>query len=114
VENAKERAVAFLGILFNLPDNPRAATQAQNEMMKKTAAKVMIQRYALERMGQSSGRVSSGDIATGTKELMDNIEAYIDKVYGNSDGEITLEEMNEFRKTAKNNPGWRALYEMSN
>ena len=114
MESVKERVIAFLGILFNLPDNPDFKIPAQNEMMKKMAAKVLIQNYALERKGISQGRGTSRDMKEAVQELMDNIELYIDKAYGDDNGEVSLDEMNAFRKTLKNNPGWRVLSEMSN
>ena len=112
VANAKERAVAFLEKIMNMPDNPRADSPAQNEMMKKRAAVVMIQAYALNRQGISSGRVTTKDVSAGVQELMDNIELYIDKAYGDGNGEVTLEEMSAFRKTAKANTGWQVLSNM--
>ena len=112
VENVKERANAFLGKILNLPDNPRAITPAQNKMMKETAARVMIQGYALERKGLSSGRVTGKDVAAAVQELFDNSSAYIDKTFGDGDGEMSVEEMQNFRKNNRENVGLKVLYEM--
>lgn len=112
MKNAKERANAFLGKLLNLPDNPRAVTPAQNEMMKKTAARIMIQFYALERIGPSNGRITSKDVSAAVHELLDNSSAYIDKTFGNGDGDMSIEEMQNFRKKNRDNVGLKVLYEM--
>lgn len=112
MENVKERANAFLGKLLNLPDNPRAKTPAQNELMKKTAARVMIQGYALQRKGASEGRVNHEDVNAAVQELLDNSSAYIDKTYGDGDGNVSIEEMKDFRKANQGNVGLKVLYEM--
>jgi len=120
VEKEKSReqiAVGLLERLSSLPDNPRFTDPVQQYLMKKQAARTMIQFYALQRKlgfpeGNISGHVSPQDI----KEALDELNAasglFADKKFGNNDGKADPEEFNKMLQTIKDNPGLESFMEM--
>jgi len=108
----EEKAVDFLGRIYNLPDNPRAISPQHNEALKEQAARILIQKYALEKKGLTSGRVSPDDVRGALEELNGATGLFADKFFGNNDGKIDIEEMQKLNESIKNSAGMRALMEM--
>ena len=120
IEKEKSReqiAINLLERLSAMPDNPRFTNPAQQYLMKKEAARTLIQFYTLQRKlgfpeGNISGHVSPQDIKEALDELNVASGLFADKKFGNKDGKADPEEFNKMLQTIKGNPGLETLMEM--
>lgn len=108
----EEKAIDFLGKLHRLPDNPRALNPGHNELLKERAARTLIELYAIQRKGLTSGYVSPEDVRNALEELNGVSSLYADRVLGNNDGKIDAKEMQKLQQAIKGSAGLRALMEM--
>lgn len=117
-ERSREQvAIDLLERLSTLPDNPKFTNPAQQYLMKKEAARTLIQFYALQRKlgfpeGNISGHVSPQDIKEALDELNVASGLFADKKFGNKDGKVDPEEFNKMMQTIKDNPGLESFMEM--
>lgn len=108
-------ALQTLEKLVQIPDQPRAKSEAQNQYLQRRVAKILIHCLA----GQlKTGKIDFGvkispqDLKRTLDLLNENISAFADQKFGNKDGETTPEEFREFQKATKKYPGLQVLQQM--
>ncbi len=114
-------AVRLWEQLYTLPDNPRATSAAQNVLMKKQAARVLVQEYALRKKlniahDAMSGTVDGRDMQAALRELDLYAYAFAQKQFPNMPGENPLageyEPFNWLMHAMPHSQGLTALREM--
>ena len=103
----KQDAIKTFEIILKLPDNPNAKSLAQNNALKQTAARVIIQRLA-DKSGNQDGRVTPDETRTALKTMNDISGTIADKHFGNNDGKVDIQEIQTLNAAAETNPGLRA------
>jgi len=113
IQSNKEQAIAFLGKLFNIPEQKNAPTPSADTDIRKQVAKFLIENYITKRIGSPIDSASPEDILKAINELWTSVPSYADQVCGDKNGEASSEDMEALeKKLGPSNPGLEALDEM--
>ncbi len=108
-KSPEQKDVEFLERLYNLPDNPNAATPAQARLMKERDARNLIQIYALEKKEGQSGDLKPEDIKKTLDDLSNASGTFAKKIYNTSD---EFEGINKLNQDISKKPGIETLIKM--
>src|SRR3989344_8431687 len=106
-----EKVLAFLEQLFSIPDQKAATSAAHNQVLKERVATLIIQRFALETTGRTTGVVTSDQVRQALHLINIKMHLYADKHYG-AEGKAGFEAWGAFVEKEAQNPGLRTFQKM--